>query len=83
VRVGSRLQTGGLLGLEGNFDEFLVGEDFESELEGGGRNVGRFAEVVVGHCQLISLVVTYIQYMVIYIHIIHYIEGLHLSISCF
>ena len=34
------LELRGLFGLEGDFDQFLVGEDFESAFEGGGGDVG-------------------------------------------
>jgi hypothetical protein len=47
--VFPNLEAGGLLGLEGNFEEFLVGEDFEGALEGRGGDVGGATEVVVAH----------------------------------
>jgi hypothetical protein len=34
------LEAGGLLGLEGDFDQFFVGEGFEGALERGGGDVG-------------------------------------------
>jgi hypothetical protein len=41
------LEAGGLLGLEGDFDQFLVGEGFEGAFKSGGGDVGGATEVVV------------------------------------
>ena len=41
------LELCGLFGLEGDLDQFLVGEGFESAFEGGGGDVGGATEVVV------------------------------------
>ena len=41
------LELGGVFGLEGDFEEFLVGEGFEGAFEGGGGDVGGATEVVV------------------------------------
>ena len=41
------LELRSLLGLEGDGKEFLVGESFESALEGGGGDICRSVEVVV------------------------------------
>ena len=43
------LELGGLFGLEGDFDQFLVSEGFQRAFEGGGGDVGRVAEVVIAH----------------------------------
>ena len=43
------LELCGLLGLEGDFDQFLVGEGFECAFEGGGGDMGGATEIVVAH----------------------------------
>src|SRR5262245_17065893 len=41
------LEAGGLFGLEGDFEEFLLCQGFEGAFEGGGGDVGGATEVVV------------------------------------
>jgi hypothetical protein len=41
------LEAGGVFGVEGGLDQFLVGEGFERAFEGRSGDVGSFTEVVV------------------------------------